>query len=147
MKINWGLKIILAFIIFTSGIIVIVIMSMSANVDLVHEKYYEQEINYQKQIDILEKSKIINTNLEIAEEGENIILYFNEKRNYKNLSGMINFYRSSDATKDYSVNLNLDDSGRQVIPKKNMLNGLWKLKIELTGEGENYFVEKNIFLN
>lgn len=144
---NWGLKIILSFVIFAAGITVIVVMSMSANVDLVHEKYYEQEINYQKQINILERSKELKSDLSVNNENGNILLTINNFQQYSGLSGKINFYRTSDADRDYFVYLKIDESGKQIIPKNNMMNGAWKIKFELNGNGENYFVEKNIFLN
>ena len=144
---NWGLKIILSFVIFATGITVIVVMSMSANVDLVHEKYYEQEINYQKQIDILERSKSLKSDLSVNDEEGYILLTINNYQQYSGLYGKINFYRTADAERDYFVDLKFDESGKQLIPKNDMINGAWKIKFELNGNGENYFVEKNIYLN
>lgn len=144
---NWGSKIILSFVTFAVGITVIVVMSMSANVDLVNEKYYEQEIRYQKQIDILEKSGSLNSELSVSQDRENIILNIKNTGDYKELSGKINFYRSSDASRDYTVYLMVDGDGSQIIPKNDMVKGSWKVKIEITGDGEDYYVEKNLFIN
>jgi len=147
MKMSWGIKIILVFILFAGGLTALVIISMSRNVDLVHEQYYEEEINYQKQIDILEQSKSLNADLNVSVDGNNIKLKLNGSEKYSNLSGKINFYRSSDASKDFIYDLNIDESGEQIFPVNEMISGSWKLKFELNRDGKNYFVEKNIFIN
>ncbi len=144
---SWGIKIILVFIIFALGLTALVIISMSKNVDLVHEQYYEEEINYQKHIDILEQSKTLNADINVSVDGNNIKLILNESEKYKNLSGRINFYRSSDASKDFNYDLNINEKGEQIFPVNEMAGGSWKLKIEMTRDGKNYFVEKNIFIN
>ncbi|MBK8983527.1 MAG: FixH family protein [Ignavibacteria bacterium] len=144
---SWGIKIILVFIIFAGGLTALVIISMSKNVDLVHEQYYEEEINYQKHIDILEQSKILNEDINVTVDENNIKLKLNKSEKYNNLSGKINFYRSSDASKDFIYDLKIDESGEQMFPVNEMISGSWKLKFELNRDGKNYFVEKNIFIN
>ena len=48
---NWGYKILMVYVIFIAGILLLVFKSSSQNQDLVTEDYYEQELKYQQKID------------------------------------------------------------------------------------------------
>jgi hypothetical protein len=147
MKINWGFKILISFVIFAAGIITMVAVSMSENTDLVSDNYYEQEIKYQDQIDILKNSKFLDKNINLNIKNNNILLEVSPNEVFKNLTGEIYFYRTSNADKDFKIEFNPDEAGMQSISVLNFDKGLWKVKISLN-EGKNkYFVERNIFIN
>ncbi|MBS1517509.1 MAG: FixH family protein [Bacteroidetes bacterium] len=147
MKINWGYKIIITFIIFGLGISLLLAISFSNNIDLVDEHYYEQEINYQKQIDILKESGEINNNLMITLNGGNAVVNISDFDKFRDLTGKIIFYRSSDASMDFTVDFKPAPDGSQIISAKDMKAGSWKVKFELYRNDKKYFVEKNIFIN
>ena len=44
---NWGYKIMLAYVVFIAGILFLVFKSSSQKVELVTENYYEQELKFQ----------------------------------------------------------------------------------------------------
>lgn len=146
MKLNWGYKILISYVVFAAGIITMAAISMSKNIDLVSDNYYEQEIKYQDQIDILENSRQLDENINVSLNDNVVRLMITDKEMFKNVKGEIYFYRTSNAKKDFKVEFDPDDSGMQNIPALNLETGLWKVKISLY-EGENkYFTEKNIFI-
>ena len=146
MKINWGFKILISYAVFVAGIITMAAISMSKNIDLVSENYYEQEIKYQDQIDILKNSRQLDENINVSFNKNVIQLMLSNKDLFKDVKGEIYFYRTSNAKKDFKVEFKPDDSGMQNISAVNLETGLWKVKISLY-EGENkYYSEKNIII-
>ncbi|MBK8552055.1 MAG: FixH family protein [Ignavibacteria bacterium] len=147
MKISWGIKIIISFILFAAGIITMAAISISRSTDLVSENYYEQEIKYQDQIDILKDSFFLDEKISITTDIDFIILKIPDMKDLQNLKGEIHFYRTSDAKKDFKINFNPDSEGIQKVSAAELDKGLWKVKLSLTDGGKKYFVEKNIFIN
>jgi hypothetical protein len=144
MKISWGIKIILSFVIFATGIIIMVAISMSRTTDLVSENYYEQEIKYQDQIDVLKRSAELDKSISLSFTGNAVIL----KTDYsKKLEGEIHFYRTSNAARDFVIPFNADSPGEQNIPASNLEKGLWRIKLNLNDGKEKFFVEKSIFID
>lgn len=124
-----------------------VVISISKNTDLVADNYYEQELKYQNQIDILKNSEKLGQSIQI-DKGENeIIIRSSEPLETAKLNGEISFYRTSNAAKDFKVKLELDPDGTQKIYSRNLDRGLWKLKMDLSEGDKKYFVEKSIFLD
>lgn len=144
MKMSWGIKIILSFAIFATGILIMVIISMSKNVDLVSDNYYEQEIKYQDQIDVLRNSADLDKNISLN-YSDNLILL--KAEHPKKLQGEIHFYRTSNAAKDFVVPFDTDLNGEQKVSASNLEKGLWKVKLNLNDGKEKFFVEKSIFIN
>lgn len=147
MKINWGFKILISYAVFAAGIITMAAISMSKNIDLVSDNYYEQEIKYQDQIDILNNSKLIDENINLYLKDNEILLMLTDKEMFRDIKGEIYFYRTSNAKKDFKVEFSPDDSGIQTISALNLEPGSWKVKISLYERDSKYFAEKNIFIN
>lgn len=122
-------------------------ISISRSTDLVSENYYEQEIKYQDQIDILKGSVELDENTYMTADSDKIILKVTDMKDFRNLNGEMHFYRTSDAKKDFKINFNPDAEGIQKISYSELDKGLWKVKMSLTDGEKKYFVEKNIFIN
>jgi hypothetical protein len=147
MKISWGVKIAILYSSFAIGIIIMVVISMNNDTDLVSENYYEQEIKYQDQIDKLESSVELDRRITIDQTGEFIILKISEFSPENKYSGDVNFYRSSDAKKDFKIPFSPDNNGIQKIESAFLEKGKWKLNLILQNKGKDYFVSKDIFKN
>lgn len=149
MKISWGVKIIITFAVFAAGVFTMVAVSMMNDTDLVSENYYEQEIKYQDQIDLLNKSAHLNESVILTQEGNELILNVSEleKEGENSYEGNILFYRGSDAKKDFDIPFNPDNNGIQKINAEKLAKGYWKVSLKLNKNGEDYFVEKKIFVN
>lgn len=147
MKISWGIKVIVMYGLFAAGILLMVFVSMGKNVDLVSENYYEKEIKYQNQIDILRKSAEINNKIETVLNGNEILINYNDSELKGRISGEIVFYRPSDAKKDFKVEINPGVNGIQSVASDNLDKGQWKIRFDIMQNNEKYFAEKTIFIN
>ncbi|HMS65719.1 MAG TPA: FixH family protein [Ignavibacteria bacterium] len=147
MKISWGIKITILYTVFAVGIISMVVIAMNNPSDLVSENYYEQEIRYQSQIDILKASAELNKKINIVQEGEFIILTIFDTSKQEKYEGEIRFYRSSDAGKDFKIPFSADINGIQKIEAAYLEKGMWKINLFLKNKGTDYFITRNIFVN
>ncbi len=146
LKMNWGKKLITVFVIFAAGVVSLVAISISKNTDLVSENYYEQEIKYQNQIDLLKGSEVLNENIVIEKGNNEIVIRSLNPGLTGNLKGEILFYRTSDANKDFIIDLEFGSDATQRIYSQSLDRGLWKLKMNLNEGEKKYYIEKYVFL-
>jgi len=147
MKISWGIKIIIAFIIFAGGIGTMVGISMSKNIDLVSENYYEKELKYQDRIDMINRTNSLQEKLTIENVSNTIHLKFPESYNKENITGKVIFYRAMDKKKDFNVDINRNNEGIQSIPAENLDKGNWKVEVLWKMNDKEYFTQSDIFIN
>ncbi len=145
---NWGWKIVVVYGAFVVMTLSMAFFFMRQKVDLVADDYYKQEIEYQGQMDKISNAKSLENPVDISYSMENraITLIFPGEHIPKGIKGKIHFYRPSNADEDKEFEINLKDSGEQVIGVSSLSKGLWKLKISWTAGGEAYFDEKVVTL-
>lgn len=138
---NWGHKITLIFIAFAAMMIYMVVRSFQANVDLVSEDYYLQELNYQQQID--KKNNVAAQQKEVVSRltVNGVELQFAETVDPGQLSGTINLYRPSEADMDRAVAIALDSQRKQMIAPELLQPGKYILKIDWK-EGNTPFYQE-----
>ena len=137
----------LGFSLFAAGIIAMVSVSMTKNIDLVSDNYYEKGIKYQDQIDMNKNSAEFSDKIKTEIKDSGLLIEYSGDLLKGNFSGEIKFYRSSDAKKDFKVNIETDEKGIQLIPVMNLDKGLWKVQFSFKKDNKNYFLEKSIFIN
>lgn len=141
MKFHWGHKVTILFVAFAAMMIYMVVRSFQANVDLVSEDYYMQELNYQQQIDkkqnVKEKQRQVTHRLTAA----GVELQFAAQNVQQETQGQINIYRPSEADMDKILPIALDDQLKQVISPQWLLPGKYILKIDWT-EGNIPFYQE-----
>lgn len=138
---NWGGKIAVVLVVYMVGIIAVVWYTMTLDVNLVAEDYYQQEIAYEDQIDRLKntESLIEKPSFEKSANGQLIILSF--PSDLDPAKGQIVFYRPSDFTMDRKFKLELDDLNQQGFVVASLKSGLWKAKVTWEMDGKSYFQE------
>lgn len=123
-----------------------VIYSFGRTNDLVSEDYYNQEIQYQKNIDAQENGLKLSKELSIVVENEEIKITFPESFNSIVEKGDISFYRPDNAKLDRSFPMNLDDKNTQLIDKKTIVSGFYKITIQFVQEGKLHLINKEMWL-
>lgn len=143
MKLNWGNKLVIALVIFAGIMATMVTIAMRQNIDLVDKNYYKKELEYQDQID-----KISNAiedgavKIALSETEPSIRLSFRKQLNV----GRIHLFRPSNASEDRLINIQTDINGLQEIPYEELSSGLWKIKIDWSEDGKNYYYETGLNL-
>ena len=143
-KINWGTGILIGIIVFVTISITMTVIFMTQDVNLVTDKYYENSLQYQEEIDKQSRTIALNEEVEINFNGEVISILFPSAYLDKNISGEIYFYRPSNPMLDFKIPLELNDEGNQLILAKNFEKGFWRLKLNWTMGGNGYYNERAI---
>ncbi|WP_298496863.1 FixH family protein [uncultured Algibacter sp.] len=146
MKFNWGTGIVLAFIGFISFIMYFII-TMNVNDkydhDLVSDDYYADELQYQNDINKLENTKDLSTNISYEKTTNGLIIKFPKGLDYKNIKGKLFLYRPSNKQLDFETAISLSNLNL-LIPDKRLVDGRWNIKIDWQYNGKNYLFKESI---
>lgn len=146
MKMNWGKGIAAAYISFAVLVLGFVTYFMTQDVELVTHKYYDEEIKYQDQIEKIKRTNDLAEKPAIEIEQLSLKLSFPKSILNNSLDGTINFYRPADKGKDFSVQIDLDKDGVQLINSSRLIRGLWKVQLNWKLNGLDYYSEQIINL-
>jgi len=119
---------------------------MTQDVDLVTHKYYDEEIKYQEQIDKIRRTNELTEKPTFEIENQSLKLVFPKNLLDKPIEGTLNFYRPADQSKDFSLEIDLENDGVQRITSGKLNAGLWKIKINWSSNGLEYYSEQIINL-
>ncbi len=135
---NWGKSIVVVYTIFVIGIVFLVYKSSQQKVDLVDQNYYQQEIQFQKEIDDSKNAnshhysaKIINKN------GQEFITV--DSICGKILQGDAQFYCPSDSRKDLKMILPRTADCKWLVPAGALKFASYKLKVKWSNERSESF--------
>ena len=56
------------------------------------------------------------------------------------------FYRPSDTSKDFKLNIDLNKDSKQYIDIAELMRGAWTIKVNWNNQEDEYYSEKRIFL-
>lgn len=146
-RLNWGTGIAMGIIVFIAISVTMTVIFMNQDVDLVTDKYYENSLKFQDEIDKQSRTNALNEGVQINFEGKELSILFSEDYKNKNIVGEIYFYRPSNPKLDFELPLHLGKDGSQVIPTQRFEKGFWRLKLDWTMDGNGYYSEKVITIN
>ncbi|MDQ7817668.1 MAG: FixH family protein [Melioribacteraceae bacterium] len=147
MKISWGVKIAATYIIFVIGVLVMVFIFMNQDVHLVTDNYYAKELEYQKQIDKINRTNQLEEQLQIINQQSFVQFIFPVQFKPEEITGKINFYRPSDQSKDIAIDVATDTSNSQVVFTDIFVKGVWKVKVDWSVKENHYYNEKILLVN
>lgn len=143
---NWGWRIAIFLTLFIGFIMYMVIYSFGVTSDLVADDYYNQEIQYQLNIDAQKNALPFTKEVSISSNSEKISVTFPESFDMIIEKGDISFYRPDNAKLDKSIALRLDSNNSQKINKKEIASGFYKVTIQFINKGKTYLINKEIWI-
>ena len=144
----WPFAIILTFIIFLAGTIGLVVMACTRKVDLVSSNYYEQELQFQGQIDRVNRTQHLATQASVAYDAANkrITISLPMAQTRHPVNGSIQLYRPSAAGMDQQLDLKVNANGIQSVDAAGLRPGLWKVRVSWTVNHQDYFIDQQIVI-
>jgi nitrogen fixation protein FixH len=141
----WPIGIISFFIVAIMYIGGFVIWASNLREDLVANNYYDNEIRYQKELDLLNRTQKIATKISVAYDSNqrSIIISLPVSPN-QTAVGNVRLYRPSDERLDQSLPLALDAQGVGRFDAKSLPPGLWKIRIAWTVNGLDYLLDRPV---
>ncbi|MEN8929373.1 MAG: FixH family protein [Flavobacteriales bacterium] len=143
---NWGWKIAIFLGCFISFIMYVVIYSFTTSNDLVAEDYYNQEIQYQENIDAQKNALKYNKEVTITTTLDKVVVQFPSSFDVKYTDGEISFYRPDNAKLDKKFSLDLTSKQQQVLDKSEITSGFYKVTIQFTDGEKIYLMNKDIWV-
>lgn len=147
MKINWGTGVIFAFGLFITFILFFVFKvqtNSSYDNELVTEDYYKKEVQVQGDIEKQQIANKLEHKVLVFKKNEGIIIQFPPEFDFKNIKGKVSLYRPSSQKLDFEIQILLSSS-QLLIPKSNLVSGLWDISVDWEYENVNYLNKENIY--
>lgn len=145
-KISFGSWIVLSLVVFAVAILSMVFISMNQRVDLVTEDYYERELQYQQQINVVERTNALGGKVSFDFTSAGLTLHFPIIDAPEKYSGVIMFFRPSDKMQDVSYRIAVDSTYTQSISTANLSKGLWRVKISWSVGEQNFYTERPVII-
>ncbi len=142
-KSKWGIGIFALYGGFVVFILICVAFASMQSFDLVEADYYQKGIDYQQQIDRLNRTATSGTSPAIGfDTRENaVVISFPATVPAGDLRGTVTLFRPSNALLDRTIPLAVTSNYRQVIPADQLAKGRWRIKINWTVGDTSYFAE------
>lgn len=146
MKINWGTGLMLAMGCFI-GFILFLVITMTTNKeldhDLVTEQYYQQEVDFQNQLEKQINTRSLSAPVSVHRTTEGFVIYFPEEFISQNIEGKVSLYRPSNKNMDFEVPFSLSTQ-KLLVPRERLLGGRWNMIIDWTNGQEDYMFKKEL---
>src|SRR5204863_3800605 len=106
------------------------------------------EIAYQKQIDRLSHTAAVRGEVSVSYESaqQQVALRLPAAHLGDKSVGTIRFYRPSNAKLDFELPLALDATGAQRVPTAKLQGGLWKVRVQWTTGGQEFYHDQSVVL-
>lgn len=144
MKIHWGHKLIIVFLLFAGFIIYIFSQAMGDKYEMVTQNYYEKEMEYEKEV---------NQNARADKKGYSLGIIQDEKFLFVQLDGVKSqvkgemfWYKPDDGTKDMNLEFVSDSSGKAVYPIEKFEKGMYQVRLTWQEDGKTLALKETVFV-
>lgn len=142
---NWGLKILLVYLAFVGGIVVMVFKSSNQKTDLVTADYYAKELKYQDRIDAIKRTEALSAPVKYEVANQKLLLTFPAEFNNKKIKVNVTLYCPSDDKKDVSTDIVTSNATVTTdITAQN--KGARELQISWEADGKAYYFQDKLVL-
>lgn len=143
---NFGHKIAIGYTGFVLFIVVMVVMSFKQNFQLEEENYYEHELVFQDEITAENNYNALAGETQILNNG-GIEITLPKELLLHQTEVQIELKRPSNASFDKSYSFELNNANKISIPKKDLIAGVYNLKVNFEIEGKQYMYKKGIYFS
>lgn len=141
---NWGNKLLVTFIVFGTGMGVLVYKSMNTTYELVEKDYYKKELRYQEVIDGSNRANALSASASLKQTDSGIVLQFPEEMKNQPVTGSVLFYCAYNQKQDKNFELKVNQDGSQVFNNTQITPGNYTVKIGWSSNGKDYYTEKTL---
>lgn len=120
---------------------------MKQDVHLVRADYYSAEIQFQDQIDRIDRTDALGRQVVIEYSAKHRQLGLQPPPFHQSPEGQIKLYRPNDPSLDQLVPLKLGEKQRQFVDVKDLANGLWRVELSWQSGGQEFFKAQKIVVS
>jgi hypothetical protein len=145
MKINWGYKIMMVYIVFVVGILGLSFWSARQQMDLVTPDYYAEELKHQEKIDAGKQSAALSEPLRYELKDNKLTIFFPKDVAGHVITGDLLLYCPSDKGNDVKQTIHTAEKEISfVLPQQPA--GLREIQINWQANGVQYYFEQKLFI-
>ena len=141
---HFGKWIVVAFVLFAVFIASLVTICVREDVSLVSSDYYQQELDHQQKITLVENALSLQSLPDISIQGSVVTITYADFNKVE--KGVLKLLRPSDQKLDRNFSFKHSVGDQQHFPLKGWSKGLYRASMEWTMEGKEYYFEKLIVL-
>jgi len=134
---NWGVGIVIVYILFVVGMLTLVFKSRSQKIDLVTENYYQQELAYQEEIDAKQRVEDSGCMPVIHKISNQYQIEIPDSKGSA-IQGDLLAYCPSNKKGDRLISLPKTDDGGWLLDLEHLEASQYLLKLHWSKEGEIY---------
>ena len=146
MKFNWGTGIVIAIVAFM-GFILYMVITMSTDkkfsYDLVTEKYYQQELGFQDEINAEKNALELKEKVTVKRTEKGLKIEFPKEFSPEEIKGKVFLYRPSNKQLDFEIPISISNT-YLLVPEKRLLDGRWNINISFKYNNKEYLIKKEI---
>jgi hypothetical protein len=140
----WPYGILAFFALLFCGIVSVVVIAVTHSESMVSEKYYDQEMAFQTQIDSANRAKNSGASISRDSTNGNIVVTLPASQLAQKFSGTIELYRPSDSRLDQELQLAPAANGTQMLDVSKLATGPWQVRAKWNAGGQSYFLQERI---
>jgi len=110
---------------------------------LVSDHYYKDELNYQKELDKLNRANNLKENVVIEHKESGLVINFPAEFNAEDIKGTIYFQRPSNYKLDFQTPINLTNN-EYLISDDKLVEGIWNVKIDWHVGDKTFLLKQKI---
>ncbi|HQU71728.1 MAG TPA: FixH family protein [Calditrichia bacterium] len=139
----WPMAITGVLVLFVGFLIAFLLFAANTPVNLVNEDYYRKGVDYQTQIERIERTQQLNEPMGLVFQGDHNALLVSAAGDFPvtEQQGEVTLLRPSDATQDIRIRLKFDESGHHLIPLQHLSRGLWRAQLNWNANSAEYYQE------
>ncbi|MFZ1703366.1 MAG: FixH family protein [Saprospiraceae bacterium] len=148
MKFNWGTGIFIFLALFIATLAFILYKSKQVDNSLVIDKYYEEDLQYQKKFEKIDNYIHLKRRINVIySPGDSLIQLVFPTYEKKPHEGTITCYRASASSQDKTFDFKLDKDSIVLIPVRHLASGKWMLKLDWKWGDVPYYNERPIIIH
>ena len=146
MKLNWGTGIVITIIAFIAFIMYFVITMSTDHTyshDLVTEKYYQKELQYQEEIDAEKNLNKLTSKVTVQRTDKGLKIELPKEFKNKNIEGKVFLYRPSNKQLDFDIPISTSNT-YLLVPEQRLVDGRWNIIVFWTHKNKPYLFKNEI---
>lgn len=147
MKFNWGTGIAIFYTCFVIAMISMVVKSFSYQSHLVKEDYYQLDLDYEEYRIKRQNANQLTVPIDLKYNNKTNSIDVTFPSSMQAVSGDLHLFRPSNKYLDQRFPMRIDSlQTMSVILDKQLLGGLWKVKLDWVSNGIPYYQEVDLVI-
>jgi hypothetical protein len=140
----WPFGIVTAFVLFVGGMASFVVIACSQHDYLVNANYYENELEFQSQLDGAARAQQAGAAVRFDVGSKQVVISVPVAQLPQKFSGTVELYNAIEPKADREFLLAPRPDGTQTLDVSRLVSGSWTVRAKWNAGGEKYFLEQKI---